>query len=267
MTGRIEISLRWLKIFTAVALLTVVGGVGLAILTAPGADTDIELPATTEDTQLAPPVASQPLPAASADLEKIRRIERDDLVKTQRSRPRLSVYFKDIAMAIFKGIAGWFEAMGHTGELLVSAVVWIMRVLALALVILLFWYFYSRWRRGSQPMVATTTAALVDAAPPDINWRHRLDSAIEAGRARDALEALWWWFAGQLGATDADPAWTTRELVTRTQRRELWPLVSRFDRLTYGHDEPQVEAVRELSTAVREALSRAQLRTPSGELT
>jgi hypothetical protein len=86
-------------------------------------------------------------------------------------------------------------------------------------------------------------------------WRAELERRLGEGHIAEALEALWWWLARSLAAGQAEPAWTSRDLVVRSRREDLRDLVRRLDAFTYGPRRPAVEELRRLVGGLEEALS------------
>jgi hypothetical protein len=139
-------------------------------------------------------------------------------------------------------------------------VLWGVVALAAVLVLLLIGrLLYARLRRRSPKAgqdragaAATTVAEVLrDAA----GWRAELDRRLAAGRTAEALEALWWWLARSLAGDDAEPDWTSRDLVARSAREDLRGLVRRLDAFTYGPRRPAVEDLRGLVGRLEEALA------------
>jgi hypothetical protein len=96
---------------------------------------------------------------------------------------------------------------------------------------------------------------LPPAARSAAAWRAELERRLAAGLVAEALEALWWWLARSLASGQVEPAWTSRDLVTRSRREDLRDLVRRLDAFTYGARRPAVEDLRRLVGGLEEALS------------
>ncbi len=86
-------------------------------------------------------------------------------------------------------------------------------------------------------------------------WRAELERRLAEGRIAEALEALWWWLARSVAATQVEADWTSRDLVTRSRREDLRDFVRRLDAFTYGPRRPAVEDLRGLVGRLEEALS------------
>ncbi len=129
--------------------------------------------------------------------------------------------------------------------------------LAALAVALLLWLFLSRWRRrtAKRDEGGVSEAALPPAARSAAAWRAELERRLAEGRVAEALEALWWWLARSVAAGQAEPAWTSRDLVTRSRREDLRDFVRRLDAFTYGPRRPAVEDLRRLVGGLEEALS------------
>jgi len=74
------------------------------------------------------------------------------------------------------------------------------------------------------------------------------------GKIPEALEALWWWLARTLTGGEAEPDWTSRDLVARSGREDLRELARRLDAFTYGPRPPQVSELRGLVGRFEESL-------------
>ena len=130
--------------------------------------------------------------------------------------------------------------------------------LAVLLVLLLARLAFSRLRRrrsGPEEGEALT-ACLPPAAPRDAAaWRAELERRLAGGQVPEALEALWWWLARTLAGGEAEPDWTSRDLVTRSGREDLRDLARRLDAFTYGPRPPEVPELRGLLGRFEEALA------------
>lgn len=104
---------------------------------------------------------------------------------------------------------------------------------------------------AGEPLAAPTAAR--DGAA----WRAELEARLAAGDATAALEALWWWLARSLARGDADPAWTSGELLARGGRPDLAPHLGRLERLRYGARAPAAGEVRSLFARLEESLEAA----------
>ncbi len=110
--------------------------------------------------------------------------------------------------------------------------------------------------RGALESSPAPAVVALDAA----GWRAELDRRLAEGRIPDSLEALWWWLARTLAGPEAEPDWTSRDLIARTRRNplqgdQLRDLVRRLDLLTYGPLTPGVEDLRGLLGRLEETLA------------
>jgi len=129
----------------------------------------------------------------------------------------------------------------------------------LTLVLIVVIYVLGRWllrsirnRSGAGPRdEVVEDRATSPVQPADARaWRSEIDRRLKRGDARGALEALWWWLARSLCHADADPTWTSRELLAHARRSDLAPLATALDRLVYGRSKPAPHEVRELLLSV-----------------
>lgn len=112
-----------------------------------------------------------------------------------------------------------------------------------------------RRRKARREEGAVAEIDLPPAARSAAAWRAELERRLAEGHIAEALEALWWWLARSVAASQAEPAWTSRDLVTRSRREDLRDLVRRLDAFTYGPRRPAVEELRRLVGGLEEALS------------
>lgn len=153
--------------------------------------------------------------------------------------------------ALLETVAGLLETVPlpagwpRTLALIVAAA-----ALALVLALALRAYLLRRRRPASRPPAAA--AVVVDPADPAVEargagaWRAELDALLAAGRIAEALRATWWWLARALAGEGADPAWTGRELLERSGRRDLLPLLRRLESLTFGRGRAAAAELRRL---------------------
>lgn len=112
-----------------------------------------------------------------------------------------------------------------------------------------------RRRKARREEGAVAEIDLPPAARSAAAWRAELERRLAEGHIAEALEALWWWLARSVAAGQAEPAWTSRDLVARSRREDLRDLVRRLDAFTYGPRRPAVEELRRLVGGLEEALS------------
>ncbi|MEM1176726.1 MAG: hypothetical protein AAGM22_00150 [Acidobacteriota bacterium] len=183
---------------------------------------------------------------------------REGTVATDTPRPRVMRYLGDVATAWLGGFFEWLFGTGDFEQTALEIVRWMIIALSALLLGLLLFQAYRRWRAmhlsaPTAPKVKVETLAPTPAAATD--WRHEVETRLEGGDPDAALDALWWWLAERLDIKDADASWTTPELARRAGRRDLLPLVRRWDRLVYGGGAVSVEPVRALWRGFEEALA------------
>ncbi len=183
----------------------------------------------------------------AADEELLRRVIAETGVATDPAGPSLTAYVTACAAAIARGIGRLFSSHpGLTGGLLNAAFIVAVLTLAGALALAAISVFRRLRGRGSQAGApAPRQVEEIEAGPaPRRNaaaWRVELESRLARGDVAGALEALWWWLAASLtleAAVDVDPSWTTRELLTRARRTELFGAGATLDVLMYGRLPP-----------------------------
>jgi hypothetical protein len=135
---------------------------------------------------------------------------------------------------------------------------WIAAGLAILLAFLIARLVFSRLRRRKP--VRKSGEALAAALPPGVprdapGWRAELERRLAEGRIPEALEALWWWVARSLAGGEAEPDWTSRDLVARSRNEGLRELVRRLDAFTYGPRTPGIEELRGLLGRFEETLA------------
>ncbi len=170
--------------------------------------------------------------------------------------PPESSYFGELGRAFRDAV---FEAIQRGAEMLhlprwvMIAAAFLAAGLALFLILRTLWPRLRRRRPaavGDLAAVAPTARTPLDAA----GWRAELERRLAAGKTAEALEAAWWWLARSLAGHLVEPDWTSRDLVTRSQRSDLTRLIRRLDAFIYGPLRPLPEDVRGLVTRLEEAL-------------
>lgn len=165
-----------------------------------------------------------------------------------------------LVRAVAEGLFGLLDAvpLPPGGS---RALAWGLGLAAATLVILGVVRVLRRRRRRSPgaaaeaPEVVPGTAEERVAADRDAaGWRGEIDSLLAAGRAGEALSALWWWLARILAGEGADPSWTGRELLERAGRPELLPQVRRLEAFTYGRRRPEPSDLRRLVAEIEGVL-------------
>ena len=213
-----------------------------------------------------PQIAGTELSATAADHELLRRLSVEENVATRDPRPGLDHYLGDAGATFMVWLAEvlrpYLEEGGLVERLIGSGVPILLGVLLLIVLILVIRRFLRRTPAGRREVAAVERRAAAerrDEHDPEAELR----TAFESGDVAAALEALWWWLAMALGASGADPAWTTRELVMRAGRRDLLPAIRPFDRLVYGGGEATMVEVRQLHASLERAAGEGRSPLPS----
>jgi len=212
---------------------------------------------------MAPP---SPEALAPADRALVEQALRESGATTSRPGFGIFNYFADLGEALRRLIEELIETVGDavSPNVLFGVLGFLAALGGILLVFLLI-----RWWRGRGPRLASAaeprSASGAPALAPGTDWEAELDARLARGEIRPALEALWWWLAERLaegvgsrpekplGATAAEPSWTTRELVQWAGRRDLLRLVTPLDRFLYGPAEPAAEEIRALFATFRQA--------------
>lgn len=195
-----------------------------------------------------------------ADLDVLERVLHESGVDQKAADASWSGYL----VAVMEAAVAWLQArlpslrgLRHLPETLGPAAgVAAIALVVIALVIAVHAAFQARRRRVA-PVHAFTRTLPAAAPTPDRDrdgWRREIERGLAAGDLRAALEALWWWFARTLTTARVDPAWTSRELLAHSGRRELGGLALALDRLLYGAARPQAADIRAFLSRAEEAL-------------
>lgn len=149
--------------------------------------------------------------------------------------------FTRLGTGLARRLLAGAEALGGRGFWSLAGKV----LMAGALAALLAWLVHLalRWYRRAEGETTAqpTPLATLPAAPHHHDaaaFRQQVDGHLAAGRIGEALEAVWWWLAATVARDGADPAWTGRELVERSGRRDLVADVRTLDLLLYGPRRP-----------------------------
>jgi hypothetical protein len=154
---------------------------------------------------------------------------------------RLATQFGDWVFSLFGGLAGFLG----------SGVQWFLLILFVALgglVLLLL----TRALAGRHKRPIAVSAVEVRGTSEEETgwgegqWEGELRRRIKEGEGDQAATALWWWLASRLVPSGIEGAWTSRELLERTGRRDLRPGLRSLDRLLYGPLEPATAEVVKL---------------------
>ncbi|MFL6236595.1 MAG: DUF4129 domain-containing protein [Thermoanaerobaculia bacterium] len=171
--------------------------------------------------------------------------------------PPESSYLGELARHFQHALLDGLSASSRWLHVSPAAVRWIAGIL-IVLVALLILRLIVAWvrRRTKEPEPEPVVAAAAPAAPLDAaGWRAELERRLAEGRIPEALEALWWWLARSLAGARAEPDWTSRDLVARSQREDLRDLVRRLDAFTYGPRPPAPGDLRALLGRLEETLA------------
>jgi hypothetical protein len=200
-----------------------------------------------------PPGLQQAVPANRTLMERVlaeSRVERTPV-------PPETSYLGELNRAFQRAVVGAILRGGRMLGLprpVLQALAVALAVLAALLLLRLLAPRLRRRRSGEgtgEVAVLGPSPAARDAAA----WRAELERCLAAGRIAEALEALWWWLARSLAGSQAEPDWTSRELVVRSRREDLRDLVRRLDVFTYGPRRPGIGELRDLTDRLEEALS------------
>lgn len=208
-----------------------------------------ELPAA------APTPGAWPAPAIEADRALVEEAVRQGGVATERLSPRVADYAYELTAYLGGLLERLIKAAG--GAVPESFGVGCLGFIVVLALLLACWLALRMWLRRSKKepaAVELAPASSAPALPPGADWEGELEGRLVRGEVHAALEALWWWLAGRLGAPAAESSWTTRELVARAGRRDLLRLVTPLDRLIYGAGQPTAGEVRGLFDTLRAAL-------------
>lgn len=170
--------------------------------------------------------------------------------------PPESSYLGELARAVRQALTELLMAGARTLHVPAAALWGAVALFAALVVLLIGRSLLVRLRRRS-PRAGRVGADEVTSPemPRDAaGWRAELERRLAAGQVAGALEALWWWLARSLAGDDAEPDWTSRDLVARSSRDDLRGLVRRLDAFTYGPRRPAVEDLRGLVGRLEEVL-------------
>jgi hypothetical protein len=201
---------------------------------------------------------------APGDRLLLERVLRDSGVEQDPGRPGMADYMLVLTRALVERLQRATEPLAgllgpHASSFLLATKVFLMAVLGLLLFVLVRWIL-SRRTAGRQMPRTSAAPAIARSDREELArgleaWASELESHLQAGDVRGALKALWWWLARSLCGPDADPSWTSRELLDRARRPDLRSFAAAFDRLVYGRDAPRARDVRDLVGRLRSALA------------
>lgn len=193
-------------------------------------------------------------PAARGVLDRV-------IAETGADTRPMEVGWIEYAPVLAEAVGGWLRrharplaTLFHVPGWVLWSLGWLLlAVVVLTLGLMVYRLVAARRHRGTAP---TTTVLESAARPPALtpqHWTDELDRRLAEGDPRRALAALWWWLACTLRGAEADPSWTTRELLQTAGRPDLAPEGRVLDRLTYGVAEPRLADVRSLARRLRQA--------------
>lgn len=191
------------------------------------------------------------LPVAEVESAELGRLATELGVADEMPGPSLAGWISDTSETFGAWLASLLvERLGIVSGLAGSLVQYSLALLLLILLAFGAIYLWRWWQRhrvpGEQPAIEGARVEPVAERPDSADsWAERLHGRLGAGDAAAAAEALWWWLATTLGA-EAEPSWTSRELIVRAGRRDLAPPVRRLDWMLYGPWSPDVAEVETL---------------------
>lgn len=209
---------------------------------------------------VATPLAGFDRAGTAADRDLLERVMTEASVERSLPAPSWSAYSVDLGRALNQALARrfgrwfrWLESQGRAFQWLAWGLL-VVPTLALA-ILLVRAMRRPRARLGLVPPRKGSIEATAPAARDREAWRAELERRLGEGDVAGALAALWSWLARSLSGGEFDGAWTTRELLERSDRRDLSPLGRTLDRMVYGPIRPASADVRLLLDRLEAALS------------
>lgn len=173
--------------------------------------------------------------------------------------PPDSSYVGELLAAAQRAFLDALMAGGAMLDLSAPVIYGIAIVLALLAALLIGRLVLARVRPGRRRDAEAGSVAAGSARAPEhrnaAEWRAELERRLAEGRIPEALEAAWWWLARSVAGEKAEPDWTSRDLMARSRRPDLAPLVRRLDAFIYGPRQPAAEELRTLVGRMEETLS------------
>lgn len=193
------------------------------------------------------------MPAAdafAADRAALERIYAEDRI--ERTSPPAPWW--EYSLAVAEATADWLkrrlEPFAHWGGPLARGLTYALAggIVALLLAALVMVIRALRTPRAAPAGEGAPAGAPLEPPPAtDARvWREALERALASGDTARAVAALWWWLARRLAGAEADPSWTSRELLVRAGRLDLRPFAQRLDRMIYGGGSPEPPRLRQL---------------------
>ena len=198
-------------------------------------------------------------PWGEGDRALLERLIADTRVQTTPPGPSAVDYLATLLEAAARWLGAKIERLGsllHIPPVLLYGAAWVLLALVLVALALAALRIF-RHRRRQAPTAATAhlgESVPLPATRPEA-WAQELERRLEGADARAALEALWWWLARALKGKEAEPSWTTRELLQRAGRPDLSAEGRVLDRLLYGAAPPAMNDVRGLFSRLQRALA------------
>jgi hypothetical protein len=195
-------------------------------------------------------------PGAAADRAVVQRVlaeSRVDRVPVPPEASYLGELYRAAQGAVFAAIA--------RGSRLLRLPRWVLQTAAIvlaagAVLLFLLRLIRPRLRRGGTRETGAVAAGDPRPAAWDADaWRAELERCLAAGQLPEALKALWWWLARSVAGSQAEPDWTSRDLVAHSRRQDLRDLVRSLDLFTYGPRQPEIAELRGLKDRFEEVLS------------
>lgn len=194
---------------------------------------------------------------SAGDRALLERLLADTRVQTTQPGPSAADYLATLAEAVARWLGDKVELLGGLLQIppvLLYGAAWTL--LALVIVVLSLTVVRIVRRRRQAPAAASPVlgeALPLPATRPEA-WAQELERRLQGADPRAALEALWWWLARALKGTEAEPSWTTRELLQRAGRADLSAEGRVLDRLLYGAAPPAMTEVRGLASRLQRSL-------------
>lgn len=196
------------------------------------------------------------------DLEaakEVGRILAEAGVVTEPPTPSWGEYFQHLWLRWLETLAGLLNVGGPLVDRIVRAALWLLLGVAalVAIWVVVRWVQSLRAGTGSPSPALTPAAISLDAPAGEIDWRRELELRLASGRVAAALEALWWWLATKLEVVAvAEGSWTGRELLRRSGRLQLRPLIEELEWVTYGPIRVDTAQVRGLFERAQREIAR-----------
>ena len=206
-----------------------------------------------------------PYPEPSpADAEQLRQVVEEHRVETSTPSPGITLYLSDAMIAILFRIGEFIDRFMPELGVFNTAITWVgarLIILLAGLVLLLVlvqilrrWWRHHRLHDEPETPFRELPRTGSVAGRSREDWAEELRRQLERRDVAAALAALWWWLACALLPSEVDPAWTSRELISRAGRPDLRSPVRRLDRMIYGADPPTVDDLRRFWHELGEAL-------------